>query len=177
VLYAPTWRDGADETILADGLDVAALDALLEQHDAALLIRLHPQGNPAVFDDAGIAGSRRIVLRSGGPVDINVLLRAVDCLITDYSAISVDYALLARPIVYFMPDLAAYEGGRGMYEPPSALTGGLHTASWPELLDALSRALTDPTPFVDAVASVADRYWAHRDTGSCARITEAMLGL
>jgi CDP-glycerol glycerophosphotransferase len=177
VLYAPTWRDGADETILARGLDVAALDALLEEHDAALLIRLHPQGNPVVFDDAGIASSRRVRLRSGGPVDINVLLRAVDCLITDYSAISVDYALLARPIVYFMPDLVAYEAGRGMYESPSELTGGLHTATWDELLATLSKALADPTPYVDVVASVADRYWAHHDTESCARITEAMLHL
>ena len=128
-----------------------------------------------VFDDAGIAASRRVLLRSGGPVDINVLLRAVDCLITDYSAISVDYALLARPIVYFMPDLAAYEGGRGMYESPSALTGGLHTATWGELLARLSEALADPTPYVDVVASVADRYWAHRDTESCARITAEMV--
>lgn len=177
VLYAPTWRDGADETILADGLDVAALDGLLEEHDAALVIRLHPQGNPAVFDAVGAAGSRRILLRSGGPVDINVLLRSVDCLITDYSAISVDYALLARPIVYFMPDLAAYEAGRGMYESPSALTGGLHTATWDDLLVTLSKALADPAPFVDVVATVADRYWAHRDTESCARITAEMLRL
>jgi CDP-glycerol glycerophosphotransferase len=178
VLYAPTWRDGVDEAFLADGLDVEALDAVLEELDAVMLIRLHPQGNRAVFDDAGVTSTKRVVLQRGGAdVDVNVLLRAVDCLLTDYSAISVDHALLGRPIVYFMPDLEEYGSGRGTYEPPQAMTGGLECRTWPEVLSALRAAFTDPGPYVAAAEAARDRYWTHRDTQSCARITAATLAL
>lgn len=175
VLFAPTWRDGRREDFLVEGMDLAALDALLEAEDAVLLIRLHPYGDHGVFAAAGIAAAKRVVLSPEADIDVNVLLRAVDLLITDYSAISVDFALLGRPIVYFMPDLEEYEGSRGMYESPAALTGGLHTASWPELQTALSRAFAEPGPYVRAAASVADRYITHRDTQNCERITAEML--
>ena len=173
LLYAPTWRDGRSEAFLADGLDVAALDALLEEQDAVLIIKMHPQGDIGVFEAAGVTASsvRRILLGAADHVDVNVLLRTVDCLITDYSAISVDYALLRRPIVYFMPDLEEYESSRGLYESPSLLTGG---PPLPQLARGPRRPAgrcRDPAPYVAAVDAVVDRYWAFLDTGSCARIT------
>lgn len=177
LLYAPTWRDFGSEDVLKKGLDVAALEALLCEHDAVLLIRMHPHADPTVFEAVGAAPGSRIVVRSGSDVDINVLLRAVDFLITDYSAISVDFALLGRPILYFMPDLAAYEGARGLYESPSLLTGGLHSSTWDELLRSLASAFADPSPYVAATESMADRYWGHRDTESCARIMAEVLRL
>jgi CDP-glycerol glycerophosphotransferase len=178
VLYAPTWRDGGGERVLADGFDPSALDALLARHDAALLIRLHPQGEQDMFDGADAAGSRRIVINRGQQADVNVLMRAVDVLVTDYSAISVDYALLHRPIVYFMPDLADYEAGRGMYESPSLLTSGLECATWPAVLAALDQVLGgDAAPYAAATQDVARRYFAHRDTDSCERIADAILRL
>ncbi len=175
VFYAPTWRDGRSEAFLAEGIDVPALDALLEEHDAVLLMKMHPQGDVGVFEAAGVAGARRILLGAADHVDVNVLLRGIDCLITDYSAISVDYALLGRPIVYFMPDLEEYEGSRGLYESPSLLTGGLECRTWPEAVAALGSALVDPTPYADAADGVAGRYFAHHDTDSCARITAEVL--
>ena len=33
---------------------------------------------------------------------------AADCLVTDYSSCSVDYALLKRPVVFFVPDEEDY---------------------------------------------------------------------
>lgn len=177
VLYAPTWRDGGNEALLAEGFDGAALDRVLEEHDAAMVIKLHPQGDVTVFDAGGAASARRILVGTADGVDVNVLLRGVDLLLTDYSAISVDFALLGRPIVYFMPDLAQYEGHRGMYEPPSALTGGLHCSTWDEVRAALDKAFDDPTPYSAAAEDVRDRYWAHRDTEHCARITAELLRL
>jgi CDP-glycerol glycerophosphotransferase len=175
LLYAPTWRDGRSEEVLAEGFDVGALDALLTARDAILIIKMHPQGDVGVFERTGAGSSDRIILGTAARVDVNVLLRAVDCLLTDYSAISVDYAVLGRPIVYFMPDLEEYDGARGLYESPSALTGGLHCRTWPEALTALEEALTDPGPYVAAAEAAADRYVTHRDAQSCARITAELL--
>jgi CDP-glycerol glycerophosphotransferase len=170
VLYAPTWRDGRSEAFLVEGFDVGALDEVLTRHDAVLLVKLHPQGDRDVFERAGIGGSTRVLLGTADDVDVNVLLRGVDVLLTDYSAISVDFALLSRPIVYLMPDLEEYASSRGLYEPPDAMTGGLHVRSWPEVLGALDAAFVDPAPFVAAAEAANERYSAHRDTGSCARI-------
>jgi CDP-glycerol glycerophosphotransferase (TagB/SpsB family) len=174
VLYAPTWRDGGDESFLAAGLDGTALDAVLARHDAAMVIRTHPQGERGQFDAAAAGASRVLVDHGTAPVDVNVLLRAVDLLLTDYSAISVDYALLRRPIVYFMPDLADYERSRGLYEPPSAMTGGRHCRSWDEVIAALDACFTDPEPYLAPVDEVRARYWGHLDTRSCERIARAI---
>lgn len=47
--------------------------------------------------------------------DINDLLFVTDILITDYSSVIFDYALLNKPLVYFTYDLEDYENGRGLY--------------------------------------------------------------
>ena len=47
--------------------------------------------------------------------DINELLHVADVLVTDYSSVIFEYALLGRPMVFFAPDLEAYEGERGFY--------------------------------------------------------------
>lgn len=47
--------------------------------------------------------------------DTAELLVLADALITDYSSIMFDYALLDRPVVLFAPDLDAYAAERGSY--------------------------------------------------------------
>lgn len=47
--------------------------------------------------------------------DINNLLLITDVLVTDYSSVIFDYALLNKPIVYFAYDLKRYEKERGLY--------------------------------------------------------------
>ena len=47
--------------------------------------------------------------------DINDLLPATDILITDYSSSVIEFALLRRPIVLLVPDLAEYERDPGLY--------------------------------------------------------------
>jgi CDP-glycerol glycerophosphotransferase len=47
--------------------------------------------------------------------DINDLMIASDLLITDYSAVAFDYAILAKPILIFAYDYDAYLAERGTY--------------------------------------------------------------
>ncbi|HEY9437483.1 MAG TPA: CDP-glycerol glycerophosphotransferase family protein, partial [Streptomyces sp.] len=47
--------------------------------------------------------------------DVSELMALADVLVTDYSSIMFDYALLDRPIVLFAPDLDAYAAERGSY--------------------------------------------------------------
>ena len=84
-----------------------AIVAWLEQHDAVLLVRTHPLGRGSYAD--GPARSERIRLLGPDLLrDVNPVLWAVDAVITDYSSIVFDFALVGRPVVFFAPDLADY---------------------------------------------------------------------
>jgi CDP-glycerol glycerophosphotransferase (TagB/SpsB family) len=55
------------------------------------------------------------VIDVSGYPDINELMLVSDVLVTDYSSAIYEYALLGRPMAFFAPDHAAYEGERGFY--------------------------------------------------------------
>ncbi len=76
----------------------------------ALVLKTHPNLDPV--DDAD-----RRLRRRGRPdrTDINDLLPATDILVTDYSSSVIEFALLRRPIVLLVPDLADYERDPGLY--------------------------------------------------------------
>ncbi len=112
VLYAPTFR-GADlkEAAAPQLLDIAALHRLLG-NEYRLILRLHPFVKTAmrIPDEVG-----DFVVDASGEPDANEVLLAADLLVTDYSSIIFEYALLGRPMAFLAPDLAAYERERGFF--------------------------------------------------------------
>lgn len=140
VLFAPTWRDGAPDPGVPGPAEWDAIAAWLERTDAMLLIRSHPLG---VGDyAAGPARSERIRLLGTDRVrDVNTVLSAVDAVLTDYSSIAFDAALIGVPSVLLAADLESYAKGRGLYDPYREFSGGRHVAGWTEALDLLDAAL------------------------------------
>jgi CDP-ribitol ribitolphosphotransferase len=80
--------------------------------DHVVLLRLHPFVRAAVTIPPDLAA---FAIDASDHPDINDLLVASDVLVTDYSSVIFEYALLRRPILFFAPDLADYEGERGFY--------------------------------------------------------------
>ncbi len=111
VLYAPTWREHAgvkDAKPLF--LDAPALVAAVP--DAVVLVRGHYNATGSA--DA-YAGQARVVDVTRYP-DIAPLFCAADVLVTDYSSVVFDFALLDRPMVLLTPDLEHYRDvERGFY--------------------------------------------------------------
>lgn len=116
VLYAPTHRDyHARPQPMLDLEDFA--QRLGE--DFTVLARAHYfnlAAGPGAAEDSGIIDV------SGHP-SVEELYLAADCLLTDYSSLMFDYALLDRPIVIFANDWETYRATRGTYfdihdEPP-----------------------------------------------------------
>jgi len=108
VLYAPTFRGRGIAKRAAPGLDAARLRAALPP-DHALVLKTHPNLDPAATPRDGydvVADPR---------AEINDLLALTDVLITDYSSSVVEFAILRRPIVLLVPDLAEYEVDPGLY--------------------------------------------------------------
>jgi CDP-ribitol ribitolphosphotransferase len=112
ILYAPTFR-GADMKGAAapEMLDIAALfRALGDKY--RLILRLHPFVKSAmrIPDEA-----RDFVVDASREPDVNEVMLAADILVTDYSSIIFEYALLNRPMAFLAPDLVAYERERGFF--------------------------------------------------------------
>jgi CDP-glycerol glycerophosphotransferase (TagB/SpsB family) len=111
ILYAPTFR-GARGTSAASpsGLDMARLgQALAEDH--VVLQRRHPY----VASEPPVHAPKGFVIDVSQWPELNELMLVSDILVTDYSSAIYEFALLERPIVFFVPDEIAYEAERGLY--------------------------------------------------------------
>ncbi|MDD2858818.1 MAG: bifunctional glycosyltransferase family 2 protein/CDP-glycerol:glycerophosphate glycerophosphotransferase [Candidatus Nanopelagicales bacterium] len=121
VLYAPTYRDVEGDTSLR--IDFDALIAHVP-HDVVFILRAHHTTTlgPKVKE---LVASGRVIDGSAFPSIIDCYL-AADVLITDYSSVMFDYAVLDRPIVIYADDWEAYQEARGTYfdllaSPPGAV--------------------------------------------------------
>ena len=125
-LYAPTFRDyrtGFELDIDPDDVAGALGD------DYVLGIRSH------YFD--GSADFQGRVLDASQGVDVQELLLATDLLITDYSSLMFDFAILSRPIVIFAHDWETYQRERGVYFDVVERGPGAAALSHSELLEIL----------------------------------------
>lgn len=114
ILYAPTWRD--DTSSLFKGylqnyvLDFNHLTKALGD-DYYILYRPH-----YLIKDQEDLSQYKQVIDVANYADIADLYLIADCLITDYSSVYFDYAILKRPMYFYMPDLANYQDNlRGFY--------------------------------------------------------------
>ena len=113
-LYAPTFRD-AEGTNPTLGLD---LDAYYEQmeEDEILFLRLHPHV-AAHFDDQVLNKYHGKVVNMSHYPGVTTLLVVSDKLVTDYSSIAFEYALMNKPMFFYAYDLDEFEkNGRSFYE-------------------------------------------------------------
>ncbi|GAA5498729.1 bifunctional glycosyltransferase/CDP-glycerol:glycerophosphate glycerophosphotransferase [Lactiplantibacillus plajomi] len=114
VLYAPTWRDNEyvkDSEFTAKlHLDLDLLQKKFGEN-TVFLIRTHYM----IANSLDLSGYDS-VLNVSDYADINELYLISDVLITDYSSVMFDYAVLKRPMIFFTYDLDDYANEiRGFY--------------------------------------------------------------
>jgi CDP-ribitol ribitolphosphotransferase len=112
ILYAPTFRgDSLIDARHPQDLDLGLLARTLRD-DHILLLRLHPAVRSTVRLDPALAG---FVVDVSDYPEVNELLLLTDILVTDYSSVIFEFALLGRPMAFFAPDADAYDRERGFY--------------------------------------------------------------
>lgn len=174
ILYAPTWRDGAPDPAVPTPAEADRLRALLTESDAVLLIRSHPHGAGAY---ARHAGERIRLLGADLVAEVTPLLPAIDVLITDYSSIVFDAALVPVPAVFLAPDLAAYARTRGFYGTFRDVSGEAPATTWDEAIAQTRAVLTDPAEHARRVAAaraLSARVHDVTDGGGSARVFGAI---
>ncbi|MFI7087084.1 CDP-glycerol glycerophosphotransferase family protein [Streptomyces anulatus] len=163
VLYAPTFRGGPGRQrrtrLLLDVREFA--ERFGDTH--TLLVRAH------------YLESARLPLCPPGTVvdvsrhhDVSELLALTDVLITDYSSIMFDFALLDRPVVLYAPDLEAYAAERGSYFDLREEAPGPVTATQEELFATLAELKKSDTRYADRRRAFVRRFGPY-DRGDAAR--------
>jgi CDP-glycerol glycerophosphotransferase len=177
VLYAPTWREGDPDPSVPDEQTWRDIAAWLERTDAVLLVRSHPLGRGAYA--AGAQQSSRIRLLDPSDVtDVNTVLSAMDALITDYSSIAFDYALVGGPTVFLAADVESYTSTRGLYETYASFTGGEHVVTWAHALAVLDDLWTVPAALAAAHRHsqwLRDEHFDYLDGGAGERVLALIL--
>lgn len=108
VLYAPTFRDTKQENEdIVINFNPEKLCSILGD-DYAILVRLHPQIHTDIKDNEFFTDVT-------DHNDVRQLISACDILVTDYSSICMDFALLNKKTVFFAYDLEKYTDDRDFY--------------------------------------------------------------
>ncbi len=156
VLYAPTYRRHRPDRY-QDVLD------RFDDPRYALVIKPHP------LVESNVTGEN-VVNASG--VDVLDLLPLCDAVITDYSAVAFEAAVLDKPIYFFLYDFEEYEREHGLNVDLFAEMPGVTSRDLGPIADRIDAGDYDP----ELVRRLAERYVSVRD-GSCTRqIAAAVTG-
>lgn len=161
ILYAPTFRDDREsDSALLGGTDFEYLkNELGEGYE--ILIKLHPRihssGIPeGVIDVTGL--------------DINELTLACDILITDYSSVCMNFALLKKPCVFYAFDLEKYEKDRSFYKDYKSYVPGPVVTDYRQLPEAIKNPGENP-----GYEEFIEFNFDYTDAGSSGRIFDRII--
>lgn len=175
VLYAPTWRDGAPDPGIPSPQDWTRLVDVLTANDAVLFVRSHPLGAGEYAPPT--ATTRVRMLGADVLADVTPVLPGVDVLITDYSSLIYDSALVPVPVLCFAPDEHAYARNRGFYGRYRDVAGEDVADDWrttSEQLDLVLRDDRERARRATRAAELSARVHAHRDGRNAERVHRAI---
>ncbi len=130
VLYAPTFRDNelSQQQIPLDFVKIASQLG----DDYRLVIKLHP----AVVHDLN-AFRHPYIINVANKLSVNDLLLVTDYLVSDYSSIPYEFALLGKPQIFYPYDLEQYQMSRGFWDSYDQVVPGPVVDSDEELVHTL----------------------------------------
>ena len=160
IIYAPTFRDvGKGRSHFHPNIDFDRLSKALLPNQEFIICP-----HPVMKND--IIPKKYPNIRVLRDFSTNDMMFVSDMLITDYSSVIFEYALLQKPIVFYCYDLAAYN--RGFYlQYPEDLPGDVY-----ETQEELEAFLTSPdsTKLTDKYKRFLENYMSGCDGHSCERI-------
>ena len=178
ILYAPTWRETSLDASKGStysaglkydsGLDMAEFIAKIPR-DVVVLLRTHY----FVAAHAACDGCEDRIIDVSDYPDINELYIASDMLMTDYSSVMFDFAILGRPMLFYMYDLESYRNIRDWYFPIEELPGDIITRE-ENLPQAVERALEGNEAYGEKALEFAEKYYP-MGGDSAKRVCESLL--
>ncbi|TVQ09068.1 MAG: hypothetical protein EA364_14635 [Balneolaceae bacterium] len=168
ILYAPTFRSRTRTRWFPfDDLDMTGLASFLEEQNALMALRAHPNDKADMKHITGI--SNRFVMADDKVIEnVNLLLMATDVIVTDYSGIYLEGLLRDIPPVFIPYDRHTYE--RGFPLPYDEVTPGPHVRSQSEFLGSLESALNRNDGFQGERDRVRSMFFSRNDGNATERV-------
>ncbi|MBO4337198.1 MAG: CDP-glycerol glycerophosphotransferase family protein [Lachnospiraceae bacterium] len=168
VVYLPTFRGSIAKAKGPDGFDPEKLLPFEEEY--VFLIKNHP----FVKEPVNIpALCRSFVHQVRGELSVEELLMTADVLITDYSSVVFEFALMDKPMIFFAYDYDSYDMERGFYYPYKEFVPGPIAYSMDELTDSLKAVSGYDRK---RLAAFRERFMGGCDGGATRRIVEYIEG-
>jgi CDP-glycerol glycerophosphotransferase (TagB/SpsB family) len=150
VCYLPTWRETKLDKFLGT-FDLNLINQFitkLEAQQIKLITKWHPvvNKNYQEVDTSTITDyeSLKGIIRISEYADINSFISLFDLVITDYSGIMYDYALLDRPLIFYPYDFQEYTKNRGLLFQYESFVPGPIVYSIEELENEINAFASNP---------------------------------
>lgn len=161
VLYAPTFRgEGIYDKQHLD-IDLKQLSSSLG-NDYVIIYKLHPILGLTSLDDSGITHNL-------SNEKIYNLFSIADILVSDYSSIIYDFAILEKPTILFAPDIKEYKAQRGFYVDYNTFSPYDIVTDIENLKDSILRC---EIVSIEAIKDFKTSYFKYTDGQSAKRVAE-----
>ncbi|WP_430780801.1 bifunctional glycosyltransferase/CDP-glycerol:glycerophosphate glycerophosphotransferase [Actinoplanes sp. G11-F43] len=162
VLYAPTHREW--HAVFTPPLDVDELAEALGPK-VRVLLRGH-----YFYDSIGFPPRHPRVLDVSTFPSVETLAIASDAMITDFSSIMFDYAILRKPLIIFAPDWEVYKAVRGVSFDLEAGHPGTFARTFDELVEAIRSGAIDSPEARQALERFRERFCSLEDGHAAERV-------
>lgn len=163
LLYAPTFRDDELQNTSLH-LDIAEMERALGE-EYQLILKLHP----SISNDLEKLDSDFVVYVDK-ETPIETLLPVVDILITDYSSIPFEFALLEKPMIFYTYDLQVYDKARGLSDGFLETIPGQPVFTTTELIEEIKKGSFD----LEKVRQFATKWNKYSDGSSSLRFVSLL---
>lgn len=176
ILYAPTWRDNEyyekGKYKLKIKLDFEKMKREIG-NDYIVLLRFHY----LVSEQLDLKGYEGFIYNMSNYEDISELYLISDILITDYSSVFFDYAVLKRPILFFVYDIQTYRDElRGFYFDFEKFAPGPLLKSTEELIEAIKTLENKNFKLPDYFSAFHEKFCSLENGRSTEKLVKEILG-
>ncbi|URM33423.1 CDP-glycerol glycerophosphotransferase family protein [Cytobacillus firmus] len=133
ILYAPTYREAELDSFRLQ-IDYKKMYEELGP-DIIIMLRLHP----AINNHSGHEAYPDYVIDCSRHFRMNDLLFVCDYLITDYSSIPFEFAILEKPMIFYPYDLESYLKERGFWEEYDEFVPGPVVYNTDQIIESLKK--------------------------------------
>ena len=177
VLFLPTFKNSQEEGYYRFGEEeLAFLRDWLARNNAVLGVREHMADKARTYSRM-LSPLGILDLSSKRYPDIEMLYRAADLLVTDYSSCAIDFMLTGRPVISFAYDYEHYANTeRGLFYDLEHVFPGPVCRDFGQLATALERALSGPTADPGRAWRM-QFFFDHVDDGSAGRVVDRVKAL
>ncbi|WP_270352961.1 CDP-glycerol glycerophosphotransferase family protein [Bacillus velezensis] len=161
ILYAPTFRDYDMQSFRLPFTEEQLTNTLNGEY--MLLVKLHP----AVLHHISASFESELI-KNVSDMRLHDLLKAADILITDYSSVPFEFALLNKPIFFFTYDLEEYDRKRGLIDNYTSVIPGKACHDSEALLEEMTKK-----PFrAEEMKRFSDKWNMYSDGNSSSKLLQ-----